>query len=81
MECVVSRQLIFYLENDYLMEPYQNVYRTNYSIETDLNSITDTLYKSYDYYQCTQLLLLDLSSDFDTLNHNNLIERIKELGI
>ena len=83
MERVVSRQLIFYLENNYLMEPCQSayIYRTHYSTETALNIITDTLYKSVDSSHCTQLLLLDLSSAFDTLNHNIIIERIKELGI
>ena len=81
MERVVSRQLIFYLENNYLMEPYQSAYRKHYSTETALNIITDTLYKSLDSFHCAQLLLLDLSSAFDTLNHNILIERIKELGI
>ena len=81
MERVISRQLIFYLENNYLMEPYQSAYRKHYSTETALNIITDTLYKSLDSSHCAQLLLLDLSSAFDTLNHNILIERIKELGI
>ena len=63
------------------MEPYQSAYRTHYSIKTALNIIIDTLYKSLDSSHCAQLLLLDLSSAFDTLNHNILIERIKELGI
>ena len=81
MERVVSRQLIFYLENNYLMEPYQSAYRIHYSTETALNIITDTLYISLDSSHCAQLFLLDLSSAFDTLNHNILIERIKELGI
>ena len=33
------------------------------------------------YSHCAQLLLLDISSDVDTLNDNILIEHIKELGI
>ena len=81
MEYVVSRQFIFYLENNYLMEPYQSAYRTHYFAETALNIITDTLYISLDSSHYAQLLLLDLSSAFDTLNHNILIERINELGI
>ena len=81
MERVVSRQLIFYLENNYLMESYQSAYRTDYSTETTLNIITNKLYKSLDSSHCAQLLLLDLSIAFDTLNHNILIERIKELEI
>ena len=52
-----------------------------YIIETALYIITDTLYKSLESSHCAQLLLLDLSSSFDTLNHNILIDRIKELGM
>ena len=63
------------------MELYQSAYRTHYSTETALNIINDTLYKFLDSFHCAKLLLLELSSAFDTLNHNILIERIKELGI
>ena len=63
------------------MEPYQHAYSTHYSTETALNIITGTLYKLLYFSHCAQLLLLDLSSAFDTLKHNILIERIKELGI
>ena len=45
MERIFSRPLIFYVENNYLMEPYQSAYRTQYSTETALNIITDTIYK------------------------------------
>ena len=55
MERVVRRQLIFYLDNNYLMEPYQSDYRTHYSTETALNIITDMLYKSLDSSHCAQL--------------------------
>ena len=81
MERVVSRQLIFYLENNFFKETYQSVYRTHYSTETALNSITDTIYISLESSHCAQLLLLDFSSAFDTLNNNIIIESIKELGI
>ena len=64
-----------------MLEPFQSAYRKSYSTETALNHITDTLYKSHDSSHCAQLLLLDLSNAFDTLNHNILIERIKYLGI
>ena len=46
-----------------------------------LNPCALGLYNSLDSYHCAQLLLLDLSSAFYTLNHNILIEHIKEHGI
>ena len=81
IERIVSRQLIYYLEDNNVLNPFQSAFRKSYSTETALNHITDTLYNSHDFSHCAQLLLLDLSIAFDTLNHNILIERIKELGI
>ena len=81
MERIISRQLIYYLEDNNLLEPFQSAYRKSYSTETSLNHITDTLYNSLDSSYCAQLLLLDLSSAFDTLNYNILTKRIKELCI
>ena len=78
---VVSRQLIYYLEANNLLEPFQSFYRKLYSTETTLHHITDTLNTSLYSYNCAQLLLLDLSSAFDTLTHNILIKRITDLGI
>ena len=69
MEPIVSRHLIFYLENNYLMEPYQSTYRNYYSTETALNIITDTLIIN----RSTHLNLyatIGISSDFDTRNNN-----------
>ena len=63
------------------MEPYQSAYRTHYSTETVLNIITDTLYKSLDSSHCAQLLLLDLSSDFDTLTTLFVLNSLRNLEL
>ena len=81
MECVVSRQLISYLENKNLLDYFQSTYRKSFSTETALTHITDLIHNSLDSSHCVQLLLLDLSSAFDMLNHSILINRIIELGI
>ena len=47
MERIVSRQLIYYLESNNLLEPLQSAYRKSYSTETSLNRITDTLYTPF----------------------------------
>ena len=47
MERIVSRQLIYYLEANNLLEPLQSAYRKSYSTETSLNRITDTLYTPF----------------------------------
>ena len=78
MECVVSRQLINYLETTNLIENFQSAYRKLFSTETALTHTTDSIHKSLD---SSKLLLLDLYSAFDTLNHLIIINRIKYLGI
>ena len=51
-------------------------------LSSKLFSISDCIkYITYDSSHCAQLLLLDLSSVFHTLNHNILIERIILNGI
>ena len=80
MERVVSRQLIYYIENNNLLENLQSAYRKSFSTETALTHITDSIHKSLDSSTYTQLLLLSLSSVFDMLNHLILIDRITDLG-
>ena len=81
MERVVSRQLINYLENNNQLDYFQSAYRKSFSTETALTHITDLIQNSLDSSHCVQLLLIDLSSSFDMLNHSILINRIIELGI
>ena len=81
MERVVSRQLINYLENNNLLDYFQSAYRKSFSTETALTYVTDLIHNSLDSSNCVQLLLIDLSSAFDILNHSILINRIIELGI
>ena len=54
---------------------------TGYRILLELLSTILLLYNSLYYSHCLQLLLLDLSSAFDTLNHTIIIERINDIGI
>ena len=81
MELVVSRQLINYLENNNLLDYIQSYYRKSFSTETALTHVTDLIHNSLDSSYCIKLLLIDLSSAFEMLNHSILINRIIELGI
>ena len=74
MERVVSRQLINYLENNNLFDYFKSDYRKSFSTETALTHVTDLIHNSLD--ACVQLLLIDLYSAFDMLNHSILINRI-----
>ena len=43
MERIVSREIIYYLEDNNLLDPFQSEYKKSYSTKTALNHITDTL--------------------------------------
>ena len=81
MECIVSCQLINYLETNNLLKNFQSTYRKSFSTETASTHITDSINNPLDSSTCIQLLLLDLYSAVDTLNHLILINRITYLGI
>ena len=81
IEKIVSRQIIDYLLFHNLFDEYQNSYRLGHSTETTLLKISDDILKYLDNSDSVQLILLDLSCAFDSLDHSILIDRIKSLGL
>ena len=53
----------------------------SHSTETALNMVTDSILNSLDNNHLTQLLLLELTSAFDTILHKNLFVRLAEIDI
>ena len=80
IEKIVSRQIIEYLLFHNLFDEYQNAYRPGHSTETTLLKFADDILKYLDNYDSVQLILLDLSCAFDSLDHSILIDRIKSIG-
>ena len=80
IEKIVSRQIIEYLLFHNLFDEYQNAYRPGHSTETTLLKISDDILKYLDNSDSVQLILLDLSCAFDSLDHSILIDRIKSIG-
>ena len=62
-----------------LFDPFQSAFHKGHSTETVLLRITDTILSTLNSNTCCQLILLDLSSAFDTLDHNILISTINIL--
>ena len=63
-----------------LLDRRQNAFRKNHSTETTLLSLFDELYKSLDSNLPIQMILLDLSAAFDTIDFDILIERSIGIG-
>ena len=76
VETCVAKQLIQYLDNNGLSEPFQSAYKRNHSTETALIRVYNDIATAIDQQNSVILLLLDLSAAFDTVDHNILLSRL-----
>ncbi len=77
LEKIVSAQLTKYLSLNGLFEPLQSAFRVNHATETALTKVANDLLLAADSNLITVLILLDLSSAFDTVDHGTLLDRLK----
>ena len=80
LEKVVYLQLHSYLTANNLFDVYQSGFRANHSTESALLRVVNDLKINSDSSKVSILLLLDLTSAFDTLDHTILLQRLKHLG-
>lgn len=81
LESTVASQLQSFLVENNLFDPFQSGFRPLYSTETALFKVLNDLLLSGDSVSLSMLLLLDLSSAFDTVSHQLLILRLSDVGI
>lgn len=77
---VFSRLSEYFLAND-LFDPFQSAYRSHHSVETLLVNVCNYILQGMDGGNSTALLLLDLSSTFDTVNHTILLNTLSSFGV
>ena len=72
---ILERTRSYLVENDLFLR-FQSAYRPFHSTETAITKIHMDISKAADEGRCSLLILLDLSSTFDLVNHNILINKL-----
>ncbi|KAK2899404.1 hypothetical protein Q8A73_012533 [Channa argus] len=81
MERAVFKQLSDFLFKNNLLDVNQSGFKRGHSTETALLTVVEYLRAAKATGQSSVLILLDLSSAFDTVNHQILLSTLSDLGI
>lgn len=76
LERIVSNRLVAHLNSFPSISPFQSAYRKFHSTETALLRIQNDLLLAMENKRVSALVLLDLSSAFDTVDHKLLLSRL-----
>ena len=77
MEHVVASQLVNHIDRHGFMEAHQLAYCPFHSTETALLKVKSDVISALEKQEVACLVLLDLSMDFDTINHDIFLGRLK----
>jgi hypothetical protein len=80
IERMVASRITFFMETNELFDQFQSAYRTAHSCETAILAITNHVLNAIDRGEVTVLVLLDLSSAFDTVDHCLLLQKLAASG-
>jgi hypothetical protein len=73
LEKAALEQFNKFCTENHLFPEYQSAYRTNYSCETALISVSDDILWAMEHKKVTALAAIDLSAAFDTVDHEILL--------
>lgn len=77
LEKVVLNQLLPFLNDNNIHEKFQSGFKAHHSTESALLRVMNAILLSTDTGQSVALVLLDLSSAFDLMDHNILLTRLE----
>ena len=72
-------QFTKHCDENKLLPEYQSPYRNNHSCETSLAKLVDDLLQAMEEQLVTDVVILDLSAAFDTVDHYLLLEVIEKI--
>jgi Reverse transcriptase (RNA-dependent DNA polymerase) len=79
LERLVCHRLFAYLQSADLLPTHQSAYRPNHSTKTAMLRVLSDILQFVDQGDVAVLVLLDLSSAFDTVDHAILLRRLEVL--
>jgi len=79
LEKVVLKQLSTFLTKNNILDKFQSGFRGGYSTESALLRVVNDLFLILDAGNHAALILLDLSAAFDTIDHQILLTRLRQL--
>ena len=71
------KRMDVYLVSNNSYDPMQSAYKINQATETAIGKLHNNIIRNFEQGDCTVLSSLDLSADFDTVDHNIFIARLK----
>ena len=77
IEKAASGQVIQHVSDHYIGDMFQSAYKVHHSTETVLLQVKNNVMQSRDDNKVVLLVLLDLSTAFDTIDHGILIDRLE----
>ena len=77
IEKCANSQIQTYLQNNKLYPKYQSAYRKGHSCETALIKVVNDVQKEISSRKMVAMVLLDLSSAFDTIDHHVLLQKLQ----
>ena len=81
LEKVIAQQLMSHLEENHVLSKTQHGIRASLFTDSALLTLADKIYKNIDTKQLSLITLSDLSKAFDSISHQQLLEKLKMLKI